>query len=96
MDAADLDGIQLSRGELKELWELGVINNLAYVYLALKSEGHEPSKQVNLDYFAGRWTGTGERPKTLTRRQVMTAVSVLDEKGVLAIGGAVQLQLEVF
>lgn len=88
--------LTITRPELIELWECGVINNLAYVYLALKSEGHEPGKQINLDYFAGRWTGTGERAKTLTRRQVLNAVAILDEKRVIAIGGSVQLQLEVF
>ncbi len=88
--------LTVTRPELIELWESGVISNLGYVYLALKLEKHRPGEPLNVDYFAGRWTGTGERPKALTRRQVMTAIAILDDKGLLSIGGQIQLQLDVF
>lgn len=92
----DLRSIVLDKGQLIELWQWGVLNPMAFVYLALKYEGYNGEKVIDIDLFCGRWVGDEGSVKRLTRRQVVSTIAALEAKQLLQIPGGIQMNLEVF
>lgn len=92
----DLRSIILTKEQLIELWQWGVLNCMAFIYLALKYERHNGEKKIDVDLFCGRWVGGENATKRLTRRQVVSTIAALEAKGLLQIPGGIQMTLEVY
>ena len=85
---------EVSPHDLKQMWSFGVMSDLSYIIFAIKSES-DSDEQWSIDSFIHRWAiwkeelgeqelEDGWKPKTLKKRQVLNAISILEEKGLLA------------
>lgn len=98
--------VTLSEGKLRELWNKGILPDLAYISFALEIESNAPSFDAEL--FARTWSispeelseldyENGWKPKKLKPRSVLNAIGVMQEKGFGSFNINVQIsQLSLF
>lgn len=107
---AEIDpcSLLIDRKAIINNWELGIWSNLAFIFAAvlydqrvLVREGREKEighYKLDIENFIVRWQGTPDhdtnRIKRLTKRHVMTAIAILEEKGVFRIHDS-QLSLDL-
>ena len=79
--------------EIYELWDKGILNTLAFVYMALEFDKERIDKtgKLDLDYFANHWDLGG---KQLTEDQLLKALATLQKKERISLGDR-QLSLEL-
>lgn len=96
--------ITLSESKLRELWNKGVLPDLAYVAFALEIER---GNDIEAEVFARNWSVAAEelseidyengwKPKKLKKRSVVNAILVLEEKMLLTNQMDIQVQLSLF
>ena len=81
--------------EIKELWDLGILNPLGYTALCMLAEGTE---NLDVEGFCERWKGSvnhqTDKRRMLTRKQVKLAVIALEEKQAIEVPDTpIQLRL---
>lgn len=81
--------------EIKELWDLGILNPLGYTALCLLAEGAE---NLDIEGFCQRWQGSPdhqtEKVRKLTPKQVKLAIIALEDKGAIEVPDVpIQLRL---
>jgi hypothetical protein len=75
--------IHLSKYQVVEAWEEGLINTDSYIYLALKFVFNDATNiaSFDIDSFIDDWQGTDAlKPKQLTRAQVLSCLGKLEKK----------------
>ncbi|MBD2019400.1 hypothetical protein H6F43_04275 [Leptolyngbya sp. FACHB-36] len=81
----DLNSVILGKSDLIELWELGVLSPLAYVYMALKYDGLD--NPIDVEGFIFCWQGISDpdtgKAKRLSKKQLLAAVATLEEKEIV-------------
>ena len=79
----DMNSLLFSKPEIVELWEMGVVGAVGYVYMAL-SYDKKAGQAFDLENFIIRWKGIPDpntgKTKKLSPKDVMNAVCVLEEK----------------
>lgn len=97
-DAA-IDVFRFTEGDFKDWWGRGILNNTAYVAIAIEIERREnvndsrsiesissQKLEVDLDSFCTRWaTDDGIKYKQLSRPELLAALAVLHKKGELSV-----------
>lgn len=72
--------------EIRELWDLGVLNPLAYTALALLAEGAE---SIDAEAFCQRWQGMPDhqtqKVRKLTKDQVEQSLLTLKKKQAIEV-----------
>lgn len=98
--------VTLSECKLRELWNKGILPDLAYISFALEIESNEPN--FNAESFARNWSispedltdldhENGWKAKKLKARSVLNAIGILEEKGFASFNVNVQIsQLSLF
>ena len=86
----------LSKANLIELWDLGLINATGYIAAALMLEGDE--KPLDIEGFCLRWRGIPDpqtsKVKAIKPKQVKLALIVMEEKGAIEVPDTpIQLRL---
>ena len=93
--------LSLTKHQIIELWDAGILSPTSYVYLAIQYEFRQTGEvEYKLDFenFAFNWRGVGDgetgKRKELKKKQIMNAICVLEEKELLSmIQEDVQLSL---
>jgi hypothetical protein len=96
--------ITLSESKLRELWNKGVLPDLAYIAFALEIER---GNDIDAEVFARNWSVSAEelseidyengwKPKRLKKRSVVNAILILEEKLLLTNQMDIQVQLNLF
>ncbi|MBD2076340.1 hypothetical protein H6F86_21135 [Phormidium sp. FACHB-592] len=77
----------LSKSNLIELWDLGLINATGYIAAALLMEGDD--RDLDIEAFCLRWRGVPDhqtnKVKTVKPKQVKLALIALEEKGAIEV-----------
>lgn len=91
--------ISVSQSNLITWWSEGLINDAAYILLALKVErvGGEGIEDFNVTKFCEDWLGYGksDKPKRLKESVVSKVVQSLQEKGAATVEIKMQLSLDI-
>lgn len=90
--------LHITKFELIDLWECGILGDVAYVYLALKMDRSaiESTNSIDVDLFCQNWQGTGtglKAPKELKEATLRKALVDIQKKEKISLGDR-QLQLE--
>ena len=99
---ADYSGkpLKLSMSDLIFAWEDGLLNNAAYIYLALRLDGigRDAEEEFDLNEFVDRWEGNerdrGKR-KRLPDKDVMSVLSRLQKMGRADVQMQLTLKLDL-
>lgn len=98
--------LEMGKAKIIELWENGILSNLAYVYCAIQylkiNEDPKAKKSIrrNWEQFVGDWAGTvdadtGKR-KMLTKKALFMALLAIEDKtGDSLVSGEIEIQLEL-
>jgi hypothetical protein len=85
--------VTLDSAKLIDLWELRILNDAAFVFLALQHD-RANDRGFDLDSFVFRWRGITNPDKELRRSGVMRVLETLEKNELLAIDRVnVQLNL---
>lgn len=91
--------ITISQHELITWWSEGLINDAAYIFLALKVErvGGDGVEDFDVTKFCDDWEGYGktDKPKRLKESAVSKVVHQLQEKGAATVQIRMQLSLDI-
>ena len=92
-------GLLLTKHQLIEMWDAGILSAMAYAYLALLHDREfvEARGSIDLDFFADAWEGIPKpnavSGKRLHPHQLRAALGALEKKEVITLGDR-QLKLE--
>ncbi len=84
----DLHSLILGKAKIIELWDLGIWNDLAFVYAAVCYE--EKNNQgdlftIDIENFIFNWSGIPDpdtgKVKRLTKKRLLNCLTTLEEKG---------------
>ena len=97
----DQDAIDVNRftnSDFKDWWSRGILNNTAYVAIAIEIQRREKatsgqfdgssSQKLDIDFdaFRTRWaTDDGDKYKQLTQSELLSALAALHKKGELLV-----------
>ena len=90
--------MNLSKHDLIDLWENGILSPLAFICLAIKHDALN-EQPFDMDNFIFNWRGSANpdtgRVKTLSKKQVLSAIATLEEKDQITID-KLSVQLSIF
>jgi hypothetical protein len=93
--------VRLSKHKILELWENGILPDVAFVYLALQCTEKEMEgmtlDRLDIENFCFNWRGAGDgsgKVKELTKKRLLNAVTTLEQKGYLTLHNS-QLSLDL-
>ena len=96
----DQDAVDVSRftdRDFKDWWSRGILNNVAYVAIAIEIQRREKANSgqfdgssqkldIDFDAFRTRWaTDDGDKYKQLTQSELLSALAALHKKGELLV-----------
>lgn len=96
----DQDAIDVNRftnSDFKDWWSRGILNNTAYVAIAIEIQRREKANSgqfdgssqkldIDFDAFRTRWaTDDGDKYKQLTQSELLSALAALHKKGELLV-----------
>ncbi len=98
VETVDVDRVVLNSDDIRYLWAAKILNDTAYIALALQVNKQQYKTMQKLDYqvFSERWAYEGDKnikPKYLTVKQIRDAIHKLEEADF--INAAQQLSLEL-
>lgn len=90
--------IKVSQHELSTWWCQGLINDAAFIFLALKIErvGADGIEDFDITKFCDDWVGeVNGKDKRLKEKTVMKVIQDLQQKGAATVDMSMQLSLDV-
>jgi hypothetical protein len=99
LGTVSIDRITLEPDELKYLWAIGVLNDVAYIAFALQVDKriYKTMKAINISAFAERWLFAGDEngvsPKILKPKQIKDAIHKLEMVEYIKVEQQLSLEL---
>jgi hypothetical protein len=97
LGTVSVDRITLEPDEIKYLWAVGILNDVAYVALALQVDKRQYKSMKTLDFaaFIGRWCFVGENApsKFLKSKQIRDAIHKLEAADFIKVEQQLSLEL---
>lgn len=89
--------VTLTKRQIMDLWNRGIINDQAYIYLAIKSESLTTDQPFDVDEFCQRWEAVkpgSEKMKTLKTPTVLSVLAKFADKEAIEL--TTQLSIGLF
>jgi hypothetical protein len=96
--ASEINTVTLKSSELQYLWAVGILNDVAYIALALQVEKrmYKSMKSLDISAFTERWIFAGEEGvsgKVLKPKQIRDAIHKLEAAGFIKVEQQLSLEL---
>ncbi len=98
LGTVSIDRITLEPDEIKYLWAVGILNDVAYIALALQIDKrmYKSMKSLDINAFAERWLfagGEGVSAKVLKAKSIRDAIHKLEAVDYIKVEQQLSLEL---
>ena len=98
LNDVNIGAITLNPDEIKYLWAVGILNDVAYVALALQvdKQMYNSMRSIDVSAFSERWLFAGEdgvSPKILKPKQIRDAIHKLESVDYIKLEQQLSLEL---